>query len=131
LIWFLLLLSGIPIPHESSQVIWIFIGNTYCFFNLHRKWLFLLSAITSLNTLFLRLKFLLCVLFNEVASIGWLCTRWGEIAQGLKFKYLYKSHCKSCELLRVLYNMVSLKSLQQFVGFAVTLLGNLYFTFKV
>ncbi len=30
---------------------------------------------------------------------GWLYTRWGEIARSLKFKYLYKSHCKSCELL--------------------------------
>ncbi len=25
---------------------------------------------------------------------GWLCTRWGEIAQSLNFKCLYKSHCK-------------------------------------
>ncbi len=30
---------------------------------------------------------------------GWLCTRWGEIAQSLNLKYLYKRHCKSCELL--------------------------------
>jgi hypothetical protein len=30
---------------------------------------------------------------------GWFYTRWGEMAQSLKFKYLYKSHCKSCELL--------------------------------
>jgi hypothetical protein len=52
---------------------------------------------------------------------GWLCTRWGEIAQSLNFKYLYKSHCKSCEPLWVLYNGISIKSSQQFVGFAVTL----------
>ncbi len=30
---------------------------------------------------------------------GWLCTRWGEIAQSLNFKYFNKCHCKSCELL--------------------------------
>jgi hypothetical protein len=52
---------------------------------------------------------------------GWFCTRWGEIAQSLNFKYLYKSHCKSNELLWVLYNVVPLKSPQQFVEFAVTL----------
>jgi hypothetical protein len=46
---------------------------------------------------------------------GWLCTRWGEIAQTLNFKYLYKSHCKSYELLWVLYSRVFLKSQQQFV----------------
>ncbi len=39
---------------------------------------------------------------NEVSTYrqsGWLCTRWGEIAQSLNFKYLYKSYCKSNELL--------------------------------
>ncbi len=52
-----------------------------------------------------------CVVFALYSSIivnkanfkyrqsGWLCTRWGEIAQSLNFKYLYKSHCKSRELL--------------------------------
>ncbi len=52
---------------------------------------------------------------------GWLCTRWGEIAQSLNFKCLLKSPSKSWDLLFVLYNMVPLKSPQQFVGFAVTL----------
>ncbi len=32
---------------------------------------------------------------------GWLCTRWGEITQCLKFKYLYKRGCKCSELLLV------------------------------
>jgi hypothetical protein len=40
-----------------------------------------------------------------------LYTGWGEIAQGLNFKYLYKNHCKSCELLWAFYNIVSIKSL--------------------
>ncbi len=57
---------------------------------------------------------------NLYRQSGWLCTRWGEIAQSLNFKYLHKSHCKSYELLWVLYNWVSLKIPQQFVGFAVT-----------
>ncbi len=40
-----------------------------------------------------------------------------------KFKiYLYKSHCKSLNLLWALCNMLPLKSPQQFAGFAVTLL---------
>jgi hypothetical protein len=47
--------------------------------------------------------------------------------QSLKFKYLYKSHCKSCELFLVLYNMVLFKSPQQFIGFAVTLVKILNF----
>jgi hypothetical protein len=47
---------------------------------------------------------------------------WSEVAQSLNFKYLYKSHCRSCKLLRLLYNRVSLKSPEQFAGFAVTLL---------
>ncbi len=53
----------------------------------------------------------------------WLSTyrNRGEIAQSLHFEYLYKGHCKSCELLWVLYNMVFLKSPQQFAGFALTL----------
>ncbi len=45
----------------------------------------------------------------------------GVFAQNLKFDYLYKSQGKSYELLRTLYDMVPLKSPQQFVGFAVTL----------
>ncbi len=36
---------------------------------------------------------------NRYRQSGWLCTRWGEITQSLNFKYLYKSHCKSNELL--------------------------------
>jgi hypothetical protein len=52
---------------------------------------------------------------------GMLFTWWGEIAQSLNFKYVYKSHCKSNELFWALYNMVSLKSPQQFVGIAVTI----------
>ncbi len=32
-------------------------------------------------------------------TIGVACTRWGEIAHSLNFKYLYKTHCKSCKLL--------------------------------
>jgi hypothetical protein len=36
---------------------------------------------------------------NRYRQSGWLCTRWGEIAQSLNFKYLYKSHCKFNELL--------------------------------
>jgi hypothetical protein len=53
-----------------------------------------------------------CIYYRQS---GWLCTRWGEIAQSLNFKYLYKSHCKSNELLWVLCNMVSLRSPQQSV----------------
>ncbi len=60
-------------------------------------------------------------LYTKYRQLGWLCTRWGEIVQSLNFKYLYKSHCKSCELLWVFQNRVSLKSPQQIVGFAVTL----------
>jgi hypothetical protein len=36
---------------------------------------------------------------------------------------LYKSHCKSNELLWVLYNGIFLKGPQQLVGFAVTLVN--------
>jgi hypothetical protein len=60
-------------------------------------------------------------MYRDYRQSGWLCTRWGEIAQSLNFKYLFKKHCKSNELLWVLYNMVPLKSPQQFVGFAVFL----------
>jgi hypothetical protein len=61
------------------------------------------------------------VSLNEYRQSGWLCTRWGEIAQSLNFKYLYKRHYKSNELLWISYNMVPLKSPQQFVRFTVTL----------
>ncbi len=57
----------------------------------------------------------------SIPSIGVALHRWSEITQSLKFNCFYKSHCKSCELLWVLYNMVTLKCPQQFVGFAVTL----------
>jgi hypothetical protein len=59
------------------------------------------------------------MVFYEV--LGNVTDNRGGFAQSLKFKYLYKSHCKPNELLWVLYSMVSLKSPQQFVGFAVTL----------
>jgi hypothetical protein len=36
---------------------------------------------------------------KSVPSIGVQNTRWGEIAQSLNFKYLYKSHYKSNEVL--------------------------------
>ncbi len=66
-------------------------------------------------------RFSLFLFRNIYRQSGWLCTRWGEIAQSLYFKYLYKIHCKSGVLLWALYNKVSLKSPQQFVGFTVTL----------
>jgi hypothetical protein len=52
---------------------------------------------------------------------GWLCTGWGKIAQSFNFKYLYKSDCKSIELLwafkgyHIIYNPL------QFAEFTVTL----------
>ncbi len=58
---------------------------------------------------------------NVYRQPGWLCTRWGEIAQSLNFNYLYKSHCQSSKLLLILYDRVPVKSPQQFVEFAVTL----------
>jgi hypothetical protein len=64
---------------------------------------------------------LLGIVVWEYCQLGWLWTRWGEIAQSLNFKYLYKGHCKSNELLWVLYTWVLIKSPQQFAGFAVTL----------
>jgi hypothetical protein len=54
----------------------------------------------------------------------WLYTRWEEITEILKFKYLYTSYCKSYKLLWVLWGTLlyePLKSPQQFAGFAVTL----------
>jgi hypothetical protein len=69
----------------------------------------------------LNLLYIAGVANSNYRQSGWLCTRWGEIAQSFNFKYLYKSHCKSYELLWVLYNMVLLKSPQDFAGFAVTL----------
>ncbi len=40
-----------------------------------------------------------------------MCTvNWGGFAQSLNFIYLYESHCKSCELLWVLYNVILFKS---------------------
>jgi hypothetical protein len=53
--------------------------------------------------------------------------QWGEITQSIKFKYLLQGHCKSYDLLWVLYDMVSLKSPQQFAGFSVTLVKILKF----
>jgi hypothetical protein len=51
----------------------------------------------------------------------------GEITQSLtKFKYLYKSHCKSCQIWWVLFNVVSFWSPEQFVGFAVAFLKTLF-----
>jgi hypothetical protein len=58
---------------------------------------------------------------HDYRQTGLLCTRWGEIAQSLNFKYLYNSHCDTGELLWVLYNRVSLKSPQQLAGSAVIL----------
>ncbi len=37
--------------------------------------------------------------YSAYIPSGWLCTRWGEIAQSLYIKYLYESHCKSCKLM--------------------------------
>jgi hypothetical protein len=36
---------------------------------------------------------------KDLPSIGVSLHRWGEMTQNLKFDYLYKSHCKSYELL--------------------------------
>jgi hypothetical protein len=58
---------------------------------------------------------------KKYQSIEMSLHRWDKIAQNLKFNYLYKSHCKSCELLGVLYYMIPLNIPKQFVGFAVTL----------
>ncbi len=62
-----------------------------------------------------------------VPSIGVSLHRWGDFTQSLKFKFLYKSHCKSYELLWVSYFMMFLKSPQQFAGFAVTLVKKFKF----
>jgi hypothetical protein len=59
--------------------------------------------------------------FIQYRQSGWLCIRWGEIAQSLNFKYLYKGHSKSCEVLWVLYYKAALLCPQQFFEFAVTL----------
>jgi hypothetical protein len=59
--------------------------------------------------------------YKNYRQSGWLCTRWGEIAQSLNFKYLYKSHCKSNELLWAFKGYPIIQSPQQFAGFAVTL----------
>ncbi len=53
-----------------------------------------------------------------VPLIGVALHKVGEIAQSLNFKYLYKSHCKSNELLWTLYTWV-LISPQQFSIFNV------------
>jgi hypothetical protein len=52
---------------------------------------------------------------------GWLCTRWGEIAQSLNFKYIYKGNCKSCEELWAIKGYSIVQNPQQFAGFAGTL----------
>jgi hypothetical protein len=67
------------------------------------------------------------ILFYSVSILN--TVNRGGISQSLNFKYLYKSHCKSCEMFWVLYNRISLKS-PQFIGFAVTLLLR-YLKFKL
>jgi hypothetical protein len=54
-------------------------------------------------------------------TMGWLCTRWGEIAQSLNFKYLYKSHRESCELLCAFQRYHIKQNPRQFIKFAVTI----------
>jgi hypothetical protein len=51
---------------------------------------------------------------------GWLCTRWGEIAQSLNFKYLYKNYCESNELSWAFKEYPIIENPQQFAGFAAT-----------
>ncbi len=55
---------------------------------------------------------------------GWLCTRWGEIAQSLNFKYLNKRFCKSNKLLWGFKGYSKLQSPQQSARLAVTLVKN-------
>jgi hypothetical protein len=43
---------------------------------------------------------------NELPSIGVALHKVGEITQSLNFKYLYKIHCKSNKLLKVLYDII-------------------------
>jgi hypothetical protein len=64
---------------------------------------------------------------HYIPSIGVSLHRWGDFTQSLKFKFLYKSHCKSSELLWVSYFMMFLKSPQQFAVFAVTLVKKFKF----
>ncbi len=61
-----------------------------------------------------RTTLLVVIYIFIVPSIGVALHTWGTITQSFKFKYLYKSHW-------ILYNMVSIKSPQQFAGLAVTL----------
>ncbi len=73
-----------------------------------------------LLTKFYLTKLLPRVFWPETQAFEVCTANRGGFAQSLNFKYLYKSHCKSCELLWLLRDILLYKTPQQFVGFAVT-----------